>query len=247
MKGTSVKANRSRDYFVTREEADAVTAACPDNQWKLLFALSRYGGLRCPSEHLALLWGDVNWDAETITVRSPKTAHVDGREERLMPLFPELREPLEAARDEFLEHFDPKADRLSEQPIISRYRDTNSNLRTQLNRIIRKAGLKPWPKLFQNLRATRATELAMEHPGHVAAAWLGHSNTIADVHYRQVTSEHHARAVRAAQTLQQPTATAATESNECSADDEKSLDVRISAGLAAELVTPTGLEPVLPA
>ena len=62
MKGTSVTANRSRDYFVTRDEADGVLNACPDAQWKLLFALSRYGGLRCPSEHLALTWGDVNWD-----------------------------------------------------------------------------------------------------------------------------------------------------------------------------------------
>ena len=45
-------------------------------------------------------------------------------------------------------------------PIITRYRDRNSNLRTQLERIIRKSDLKPWPKLFQNLRATRETELA---------------------------------------------------------------------------------------
>jgi integrase len=54
--GVGVLANRSRDYFVTRKEADAIIAACPNNEWKLLFALSRYGGLRCPSEHLALRW-----------------------------------------------------------------------------------------------------------------------------------------------------------------------------------------------
>jgi hypothetical protein len=28
----SVLANKSRDYFVTREQADAVLDACPDNQ-----------------------------------------------------------------------------------------------------------------------------------------------------------------------------------------------------------------------
>ena len=54
LKGVSVLANKSRDYFVTREVASKVLDACPDNQWKLLFALSRYGGLRCPSEHLGL-------------------------------------------------------------------------------------------------------------------------------------------------------------------------------------------------
>ncbi|MEX2139967.1 MAG: phage integrase SAM-like domain-containing protein [Pirellulales bacterium] len=53
----SVGNNRERDYFVSREVAEKVLAACPDNEWRLLFALSRYGGLRCPSEHLALTLG----------------------------------------------------------------------------------------------------------------------------------------------------------------------------------------------
>jgi hypothetical protein len=56
-------------------------------------------------------------------------------------------------------------------------------LRTQLERIIAKTGPKPWPKLFQNLRASRATELAIEHPAHIAAAWLGHLTLVANEHY----------------------------------------------------------------
>lgn len=112
-----------------------------------------------------------------------------------MPLYPELRPHLEAVRDELLADFDPKRKRLSEQPVITRYRDANANLRTQLCKIIRWAAPKPWPKLFQNLRATRATELADEYPAHVAASWLGHSNMIAEKHYRQTTNEHFAKAV----------------------------------------------------
>ena len=54
LEGLTVGANESRDYFVSRDEADKVLTACPDLQWRLIFALSRYGGLRCPSEHLAL-------------------------------------------------------------------------------------------------------------------------------------------------------------------------------------------------
>ena len=50
MKGIAVQANRSREFFVTREMAAKVLEACPDTQWRLLFALSRFGGLRCPSE-----------------------------------------------------------------------------------------------------------------------------------------------------------------------------------------------------
>ncbi len=68
------------------------------------------------------------------------------------------------------------------------------NLRTQLTRIIENAGLEPWPKLWQNMRASRATELAAEYPAHVAAAWLGHSTAVADRHYWRVTDADFERA-----------------------------------------------------
>ena len=44
--------NADRQYFVSRGEAGKVLEACPDSQRRLLFALCRYGGLRCPSEVL---------------------------------------------------------------------------------------------------------------------------------------------------------------------------------------------------
>jgi hypothetical protein len=72
MKGVGVVAKRDRDYFLCRGDTEKVFNACPNGEWKLIFALSRYGGLRCPSEHLSLTWGDVNWDDERITVRSPR-------------------------------------------------------------------------------------------------------------------------------------------------------------------------------
>lgn len=80
--------------------------------------------------------------------------------------------------------------------VISRYREANQNLQTTLEKIIARAGLSPWPKLFQNLRAFRATELAEQHPGHVAAAWLGHSEVIANRQHRQVTDQRFARALQ---------------------------------------------------
>lgn len=175
MKDCHVKENRSRDHFITRKEAAMVLQACPDAEWKLLFALSRYGGLRCPSEHLALRWRDIDWDRNRFTVHSAKTAQHEGKETRDVPLFPELRPFLEAV------------DRTGSEYVITRYRSTNSNLRTQLRRIIKIAGLQPWPKLFQNLRATRATELVKIHGVHVAANWMGHSPKIALQNYCQVT------------------------------------------------------------
>ncbi len=68
-------------------------------------------------------------------------------------------------------------------PIITRYRDSMQNLRTTFLKIIKRAGLKPWPKLFQNLRSTRETELPKLSPsrplrhGSAILSWLRRSTT----------------------------------------------------------------------
>ncbi|HTM53198.1 MAG TPA: hypothetical protein VL175_04190 [Pirellulales bacterium] len=129
-------------------------------------------------------------------VPSPKTEHHEGGESRLVPLFPELLPHLELAFEQA---------ELGTEFVISRYRDSNSNLRTQLERIIRKAGLEPWPTLFQNLRSTRQTELAEHFPAHVVCAWIGNSEAVARKHYLQVTEEHFEQAGKSA--LQNPVAT----------------------------------------
>lgn len=79
----AVQANKSREYFLSRQDAAKVLAACPTNEWRLIFALARYGGLRCPSEVLPLRWADVDWERGRILVRSPKTEHHAGGESRL--------------------------------------------------------------------------------------------------------------------------------------------------------------------
>jgi integrase len=120
MKDTTVRANRSRDFFITREVADQVLDACPDLEWRLLFSLSRYGGLRCPSEHLLLTWNAIDWARDRIIVRSPKTEHHEGKESREIPLFPELKSLLDEA-------YDAAPD--GAVHVFQRYRDTNQNLR----------------------------------------------------------------------------------------------------------------------
>lgn len=187
---SAVQANPAKFYFITRQEASDVLDACPDNEWRLIFALSRFGGLRCPSEHLLLRWGDVDWQRNRILVHSPKTEHHPGGESRMIPIFPELREYLEQA----FEDAEPGS-----EFVITRYRSQNSNLRTQLERIIKRAGLKPWPKLFQNLRSTRETELAETYPLHVVCGWIGNTAAVATKHYLQVTDEHFAQAAGGAE------------------------------------------------
>ena len=171
VKGGS-QSNESRSFFVTRAMAQAVLAACPDNEWRLIFALSRFGGLRCPSETLGLKWRDIDWEGGRIVIRESKTKM------RTIPLFPEVRTYLELAFDAAPE---------GAEYVIQRYRGANCNLRTQLLRILTRVGLSAWPRLFHNLRASRETELVREYPIHVVCAWIGNSERVARRHYLQVT------------------------------------------------------------
>ena len=115
-----------------------------------------------------------------------KTEHHEGKEDREIPIFPELRP--------YLEEVWHKAEP-GETHFITKYRKPNQNLRSQLTKILRRAGLKPWPKLWQNLRASRQTELAEDFAPHVVCQWIGNSQQVARKHYLQVTDEHFAKAV----------------------------------------------------
>jgi integrase len=168
-------------YFVTADEAKKVLDACSDAQWRLIFALCRYGGLRCPSEVLLLKWADIDMIRGRMIVHSPKTEHHQGKDMRQVPLFPELVPHLQEAFDHAPAGI---------EYVITRYRKHNSNLRSHFKRIICKAQLKPWPKLFQNLRSSRETELTEKFPLHVVCAWIGNSQAVAAKHYLQVTDEH---------------------------------------------------------
>lgn len=177
--------NRDRQHFVSREDAARVLDACPDAEWRLLFALSRYGGLRCPSEHLRLRWRDIDWARSRMLVSSPKTEAHEGGGSRMVPIFPELLPFLRDAYEQAPE---------GAEWVISRYRLTNANLRTQLERIVKRAQLVPWPRLFHNLRATRQTELEEAFGARRACDWLGNSQAVAMGHYIQTTEAHFERA-----------------------------------------------------
>jgi len=182
---SGVKGNKARQRFISRTDGQKVMDACPDSQWRLIFALARYGGLRCPSEIVRLRWNDIDWDRGRILVHSPKTEHHQGHESRQIPLFPELRVPLM----EVFTEAEPGT-----EYVVTRYRLKNQNLGTEFGRIVKRAGLKPWPRLFQNLRSTRETELCGQFPEHVVCVWIGNSKVIAREHYLQVRDDDFERA-----------------------------------------------------
>ena len=105
----------------------------------------------------------------------------------MVPIFSELRPFLE----ECWELAEPGT-----EFVITRYRSQKQNMRTQLTRIVKRAGLEPWAKLWHNLRATRQTELMEEFPSHVVCKWIGNSIKIAEKHYLQVTDDHFKKATQ---------------------------------------------------
>jgi integrase len=167
--------------------------------WRTIIALSRFGGLRCPSEVLSIEWRHIDWERNRITVPSPKTERYDGKASRSIPLFTALRPHLEEA----FELAEPGQTYVIGGKTGDGFRAAarrkpgqwmNANLRTTFLKIIHRAGLEPWPRLFHNMRASRETELLEKHPVHVVAHWMGHDAKVCLKHYAQTTEDHFDRA-----------------------------------------------------
>jgi integrase len=179
--------NAGRKCFVPREPIAKVLAVCPNNEWRLIIALARYGGLRVPSELQRLRWSDIDWAGNRFVVHVSKKEHLDGQQTRVVPIFPEIRPYLEEA-------FHLAA--LGSVYVVPLARQPGVNLRTPFERLLAKAGVKQWPRLFQNLRASRETELASMYPMHLVTSWIGNTKEVAMDHYLMATDEDFLRASR---------------------------------------------------
>jgi integrase len=160
---------------------EKVFEACSHDNWRLVIVLTRYGGLRIPSVRQNLKWSDIDWLGGRFTVRVPKKEHLDGHETRIVPIFPEIRPYLRQA--------------FEETPAGSVYvlhRDGYAY--AGVLQAVERASVEPWPKLLQNLRASRETVLMQTYPAHVVDDWLGNYREVAIDHYLQVTDADYARA-----------------------------------------------------
>ena len=135
-------------------------------------------------EVFPLSWIDVLWDQGKHRVHIPKTRHHSGKEFRYVPIG-DILPCLEAA----FEEAEPGTDRM-----VTRFNRSNSNLDKPFRKILAAAGLVPWPKLFQNLRASCETDwLDSGMPAHVVANWMGHSVKVQNDSYAQVDDHHFER------------------------------------------------------
>lgn len=158
--------------YVKPDEIDRVIEACPNAEWRLLFGLARYAGLRIPSESHLLTWADVDFESGRLTVHSPKTEHHEGHEQRIIPITPKLMKLLQERYDEVEEG----------QPYLVTIRGKGATLR-QVRAIWKRAGVEPWQRLWQTLRQSCEKEWAMTFPQYAVSKWIGHSITVSGRHY----------------------------------------------------------------
>jgi integrase len=174
---TAVRANEERKVYVDLGDFAKVLAKAPNARWRSLLVLARIAAFRIPSEAQGLKWEHISFEQKRLfVVNSSKTEHHKNRNLRVVPLFPEVEKELlklhcEATPGEEYVFPDLRAD---------------SNLRTTLEKIILRAGVTPWPKLWQNLRSSAATDLARSVPSHIAASICGHTEEVAKEHYWKV-------------------------------------------------------------
>lgn len=174
--------NKSREFFIPLDWYARLLDRRPERAPNAFdFAYCRIGGLRCPSETSAARWEDVDWERGTLLVRDSKRKRT-----RLIPLFPELRQELDK------QFFETQGD--PSPYVIARRRGPSANLRTSFARIVFWAGLPQWERLFHNLRGSRSCELFSAYPAHVASAWMGHAEKVANAHYLHPTDDDFARA-----------------------------------------------------
>jgi hypothetical protein len=92
-----------------------------------------------------------------LSVASPKTEHA-GKSHRTIPRFPLLRPHLEAAFD--ADVF-PQNDR---KRAHGERGWSGANVRTTMEKNIRKAKVDSWPSVFRSLRASHESDLAQNYP-----------------------------------------------------------------------------------
>jgi integrase len=172
--------NEDRIEYVPAATIEAVIATCPTEDWRMIFALVRHGGVRFPSEVEGLKWTDVDFANSRFTVHERKVEHHAGRGRREVPIFTALRPHLERAFRE----------RAPGAVYVVPSARGGRNLGTQAKRLVKKAGFVVWQKFFTNMRGSCSDDLERAGVAEKAInAWIGNSARMRRRHYHAVRPE----------------------------------------------------------
>lgn len=137
--------NPDRKVYVPRETIQQLIDVEPDLEWRALLALSRFLGVRVPSEPFSMVWSDVDWERRRIRIPSPKT-ECHGKSYRMAPILPEILPHLEAlyaaAPEGSVYVFARLRDRDSHKAALKGFWSA-LNLRSALQKKLAKAGIVP--------------------------------------------------------------------------------------------------------
>jgi integrase len=175
MRSLPVSVGVGNKHYVEAATIEAVIKHLPADklEWKLLFAFGRFVGCRMPSEIENLTWDDVNWESNTILLKSPKTEHHEGKSERMVPIFPELVSLLLSQSESV------PTGTVYVFPTLRRH----ANLATTAKKMVTAAGYASWSKFWNSMRASRETDLMDLYGLRKACAWIGNSPAVAMKHY----------------------------------------------------------------
>lgn len=171
--------NHNREAYISRGAVQKMIEVAPGAKWRAIIALSRYVGLRIPSELKTLKWGDIVWsdsshETALIKITDTKRSGHEGLGTRISPLWKEAEKELRTLFDESPEG----------QEYIFPGIKSSSNLRTTMEKIILRAGLQLYPRIFHSLRASCETDYHRELvPPTTYCRWIGNSPKIAEKHY----------------------------------------------------------------
>lgn len=161
--------------YVSTDEIDKIVLDDPSDI-AIALAIARFAGLR-PNEIERLTWRrDV--DLVNRWVHVPHTGRQTTKKRaRTVPMSPRLYEILDD------HHTAAVAGRVAviELPRNNRYRI--------IRQVIKIAGVVPWDDVFKTLRKNIETDWMAEHPIMDVCKWLGHSPTVAQVHYHKARPE----------------------------------------------------------
>ncbi len=191
----SVHANPERFHYVTEQQFDRIIEFSPHSaEMRCIVALNRLIGFRIPSEIQTLKWSDIDLsdDDPHLRIKAPKTEHHQKRGLRTAPIMADLRPYLEDLRD----LVNPGVETPLSSPVFPRFVDaSDSAIRSAMLKIMKRAGVNPWPNLFSNGRKSAITDLLRAgHDVVDVASWVGNSPAVIWEYYAMATAEARRRA-----------------------------------------------------
>jgi integrase len=176
--------NYTRDHYIMPQIFHRILDMTADRELRLLLAMVRFCGLRCPSEIHPLRWAHVNWEDGVFIVHSSKTELYGDGGRREVPVFAPLLPYLLAAAET----------RGDSELMFPNHQTSGAAITGRLAVLCRKAGEVLWPKPMVNLRASAIHDaMTLNSDIYTVAPWFGHSPTISLRHYNRVVKERKAR------------------------------------------------------